>query len=269
MGVGDNMIEMDGAEDSDAQPVTTSTIYNFTAVGQPIDGDHGTAWRDGARVQFRNCLFMEVGEQVVRLDNSDGDGGSGYGFNGTLAWPEIWTSDAGVHSAVHAATDALPGEFNHPDSLYTVQTDGKLAEVIDSVFYNNLFASAYNEANARGVFDEGSHNVIADESPIRLIRRGSPVVRGGKTMLPVISLDPTAMRDAATSVGAAPNDGFFTPSQYRGGFSSNPNDNWLRGWTAADAFGFIAGPVTGDLDGDGTVGPKDLILLQENWGVGN
>ena len=33
-GVGDNMFEHDGAEDSDAQPVTTGVIANFTAIGQ-------------------------------------------------------------------------------------------------------------------------------------------------------------------------------------------------------------------------------------------
>jgi hypothetical protein len=267
-GVGDNLFEMDGAEDSDAQPVTTSTIYNFTAIGQPIDGDHGTAWRDGARVQFRNCLFMDVGEQIVRLDNSDGDGGSGYGYNGALPWADIWTTDAGVHSTVNAAPGAQPGDFNHPDTLYTVQVDGKLAEMTNSVFYNNLFPSAYNEANARGVFDATNDNAIATESPIQSIERSDPVVRGGKTMLRVTSLDPTAVRDAASSFGAAPNDGFFTPALHRGGFSSNPDDRWLRDWTAADAFGFIAEPMVGDLNGDGKVGAEDLILLQENWGAG-
>lgn len=65
-GVGDNCFEMDGAEDSDAQPVTTSVIYNATVIGNPLDGDHGTAWRDNARVQFRNCIFMDLGEKLVK-----------------------------------------------------------------------------------------------------------------------------------------------------------------------------------------------------------
>jgi hypothetical protein len=34
-GVGDNMCETDGAEDSDYQPVTTTSIYNMTLIGQP------------------------------------------------------------------------------------------------------------------------------------------------------------------------------------------------------------------------------------------
>ena len=47
-GVGDNCIEMDGAEDSDYQPVTTASLYNMTVIGQPVDGDGATAWRDNA-----------------------------------------------------------------------------------------------------------------------------------------------------------------------------------------------------------------------------
>jgi hypothetical protein len=62
-GVGDNCFEVDGAEQSDYQPVTSTTIYNCTVIGQPTGangGDHATAWRDGARVQYRNCIFMDV-----------------------------------------------------------------------------------------------------------------------------------------------------------------------------------------------------------------
>jgi hypothetical protein len=90
-GVGDNAFETDGAEDSDWQPVTTTVVYNATVIGQPLDGDHATAWRDNARVQYRNCVFMDIGEAVVKLDNVDGDGGNGYGHNGTLSWVNTWT----------------------------------------------------------------------------------------------------------------------------------------------------------------------------------
>ncbi len=93
-GVGDNVFEMDGAEQADYQPVTTASIYNCTIIGQPLDGDHGTAWRDNARVQFRNCIFMNVGDRVVGFDNLDGDGGLGYGYNGTLSWAGTWTTDS-------------------------------------------------------------------------------------------------------------------------------------------------------------------------------
>jgi len=231
-GVGDNAIEMDGAENSDWQPVTTATLYNMTVIGQPIDGDHGTAWRDGARVQIRNSVFMDLGERLVQNDNVDGDGGSGYGFNGTTTWANLWTTPYTTTSTVNAPAN--------PAAFYTVQTSGNLVELSDSVFFRNLFASAYTEATARGVFNAANNNVTATVQPIVSITRGSPVVKGGKTMLPVLNLDPRPAADALTSVGTAPNDGFFTSANYRGAFA--PGQNWLDGWTATSAFGLT--PVT-------------------------
>ncbi|MFP4379912.1 MAG: hypothetical protein ACLFUS_05350 [Candidatus Sumerlaeia bacterium] len=238
-GVGDNCFETDGAEDSDAQPVTTAAVYNFTVVGQPIDGDGGTAWRDNARVQYRNCIFMELGEKLVRFDGDDGDGASGYGYNGTLSWEETWATDAGTHSTINAAEGAEMGDFNHPDNLYTVQKDGKLAEITDSVFYNNQHADAYTEADNVGVTVGGDsnpakNNVVATESPIMELTRGSAVSAGGKNMLPVTFINPLPANDALNSMNAAPDDGFFTPAYYRGGFG---NENWLQGWTAAYQYG--------------------------------
>src|SRR5262245_25571063 len=145
-GVGDNCFETDGAEDSDWQPVTTAVVYNCTVIGQPIDGDQGTAWRDNARVQYRNCVFMDLGEDLVHLDNKDGDGANAYGFNGTLDWPSTWTTDWN-NVPPHANDPAVRSDF------YKAQVDGKLAEIKDSVFFRNLFASAYTEATNRNVFD--------------------------------------------------------------------------------------------------------------------
>ena len=240
-GVGDNCFEVDGAEDSDYQPVTTAAIYNATVIGQPVDGDGGTAWRDNARVQYRNCVFMDLGERLVRFDNLDGDGANGYGFNGTLSWADTWTTDWSETSTVNP----FPGSLITVDPLtdyYRSQVDGKLAEITDSVFFRNLASDAYTEATARGVLPgNGTNNNVlipgdcAGDAPIMHIRRGSPVIKGGKVMLPVLELDPRARNEAATSVGTAPSDGFFTAAAYRGAFDSTTN--WLLGWTAADAFG--------------------------------
>lgn len=237
-GVGDNAFETDGAENSDYQPVTTTVLYNMTVIGQPLDGDHGTAWRDNARVQYRNCVFMDLGDELVRFDNVDGDGAQGYGFNGTLSWPATWTT----------AFNAVPA---HPNDgtltgLYTAQVNGLLAEMKDSVFFRNQATNAYTEATARGVLNPSQNNVLvpgfADaDAPVRSVVRAPAVTKGGKQMLRVISLDPRANNEATSSVSSAPNDGFFTPANYRGAFS--PTQNWLCGWTAADAFGFIDFPA--------------------------
>ncbi len=228
-GVGDNAFETDGAEDSDWQPVTTASIYNCTVIGQPADGDGLTAWRDNARVQYRNCIFMDGGEQVVRFDDKDGDGANGYGFNGTLSWPATWTTSHTVTSPVNAPAN--------PAAFYRAQTSGMLAEIVDSVFYNNAHSSAYTEANARGVFAAANNNVREPaSSPIVSITRGAPVLKGGKVLFPVTFLDPRPAGDALSSAAFASADGFLSSAAYRGAFASG--NNWLCGWTASEAFGF-------------------------------
>jgi hypothetical protein len=278
-GVGDNAIEADGAEQSDAQPVTTAALYNMTIIGQPLDGDRLTAWRDNANLQIRQSIFMDGGEQVIGLDNVDGDGGAGYGFNGTLTWAQRWTAPYNSYSTVNAPAN--------PAAFYQAQVDGRLCEITDSVFFRNLNSNAYTQANTLNVFAASNNNVlvpgfaVADE-PIAQIVRGAPVVKGGKNMLPVLGLDPRARNAALTSVGTAPNDGFYTPVAYRGAFS--PTENWLCGWSAAFAYGLLIEPAKGcalptatgcepdapacpwDLTGDGIVGGADLGLLLQNWG---
>ena len=249
-GVGDNCIEADGAEDSDWQPVTTVTLYNMTVIGQPLDGDRGVAYRDNARVQIRNSIFMECGEHVVGFDNVDGDGASGYGHNGTLSWPAHWTTPYTTTSPVNAPAN--------PAAFYTVQTSGNLCEITDSVFYNNNNSNAYTEANARGVFNPANNNAIITNSPITAITRGAPVVRGGKAMVPVTFLDPRPANEALTSVGWAPNDGFFCSARYRGAFT--PGVSWLAGWTASEAFGMTPSSPWADLGSSftGTTGAPIL-----------
>ena len=238
---GDNCFETDGAEDSDWQPVTTTTIYNATVVGQPVSGDHATAWRDNARVQYRNCVFMDIGDRAVSFDNIDTDGANGYGFNGTLSWADTWTTPYTATSAINAPAN--------PAAFYTTQSSGNLAEITDSVFFR---VANYSEANARGVFNPANNNTqilsSADaDAPIMSITRGTPVAiptsSGTLTMLPVISIDPRPKNQPLTSIAAAPADGFFTPAFYRGGFEPNVAA-WPSGWTASDAFGFTGG---GDL----------------------
>ena len=235
-GVGDNCIEMDGAEDSDYQPVTTGALYNMTVIGQPVDGDGATAWRDNANMQIRNSIIMDCGEKVVRFDGDDGDGANGYGFNGTLDWPTRWTTAYNTYSTVNA-----PG---NPQSFYRAQFNGNLVEMTDSVFFNNTSSSAYTEANARNVFDAANNNVLEPAtSPVTDIQRAAPVVRGGKVMQQVTFLDPAAAGDATTAAGSIPaGTPFFEDVAYRGAFA--PGENWLAGWSAASSYGFVPGVQT-------------------------
>jgi hypothetical protein len=245
-GVGDNCFEMDGAEDSDWQPVSTNTLYNFTAIGQPLSARKGVAFRDNDRSQFRNCIFMDLAQEVVKNDGSDGDGAHGYGFNGTLDFPTTWATDYSVFSTVNAP--ANPADF------YKAQTSGKLCEVRDTVYFRNLFSSggtdAYTTANSVNVFDLANNNVLIPgfndvDSPITALSRGPAVTRGGQTLLPVTFLDPRPQHEALSSVDWATEDGFYTSARYRGAFA--PGNTWLHGWTACEAFGFTAKDPWSDL----------------------
>jgi hypothetical protein len=277
-GVGDNILEIDGAEKSDAQPVTTGVVYNLTCIGQTgsTGGDTAVEFRDNANLQVRNSIFMDVGEQVFRNINTDGEatgGQTGYGHNGTLSYAARWTTPYNTYSSVNA--------FANPASAYQAQVDGNLIDVRDCVFYNNLNASAYTEANTYGVFTSGN-NVNAGtlaanpaDMPIAAITKGAAVNPNGSLIIrPVTSIDPRAAAAAVTSVGTAPNDGFYEQAQFRGAFSST--GNWLCGWTAVDAYGInvappggcvIAAPCPADLNGDGVVGGADLGGLLAAWGT--
>lgn len=269
----DALVELDGAERSDAQPVTTACFYNVTMIGQPNSiGKHATKWRDNARAQFRNCIIMDTAGEVVKNDNTDGEannGATGYGHNGTLSWANTWATNYNVTSTVNPFPNAAAIA-----AAYQAQPNGKLIQFTDTVFWNNIAANAYTEANARGVFDAANNNVGAGpaQRPIQSITRGPNVINGqAQVVNNVISLDPRPRLAALTSVASAPNNGFFTPAAYRGGFAAE--ENWLCNWTAADAYGFSVPPPAGcatcpsDFNGDGTVGGSDLGVLLSNWGT--
>ena len=262
-GFPDSAMEFDGAEKSDAQPVTTMALYNMTVIGQPLSGKIATKWRDNARAQLNNCIFMDTGNAVIKNDNTDGEatgGQTGYGYNGTPTWADTWTTNYNVYSSVNP--------FANPAVAYTAQSSGKLIQFTDTVFYNNTNAAAYTEANARGVFAAANNNVLASTSPIAAITRGPNVVSGSVIVQPVIFLDPLARNDAATSVGTTPATSFLTATNYRGAFSST--ENWLCGWTAASQYGYTssacAAACLADLNGDRVVGGPDLGLLLGAWG---
>lgn len=274
-GIADHCFEMDGAENSDAQPVTTANIYNFTVIGQPAAGRAGTAWRGNARVQFHNSIFMDLGTNLVRFDNSS-DNDNGYAYNGTLTWAETWTT-----SYSEMWNKSNPKTGGHPNvscasaadlqAMYQAQTSGNLAEINYCVFYNNLNSGAYSNSNGYNYVAglSGSNcvgNIFATQSPIRRLVRGADVNPYSTFIIkPVVYLDPRATNDALTAAPAAPNDGFFTPVTYRGAF--NAEENWQIGWTAAWQYGLTGGGVFSkvDLNNDCQVDLADFAQISNNW----
>ena len=251
-GVGDNCIEMDGSEDSDCEPHTTSTLYNFTVIGNHTMGDHGMALRDNVRLQVRNSIFMDVPDALID-EEADGDGGSGWDFaqGDTVDGKGEYTPRTALKS-VPNMEDTYGIAFNANSSLgdldritaagftgagiYWAQSDGYMNELTDTVLYNvNVGGGHITQIETAG--HAGYDVVTAVSLPIAAYTRGPEVSLYGDTLTcsPVISLDPRAANDAVAADSLPTSDGFFDQVSYRGAFS--PNYNWLEGWTAADEYG--------------------------------
>ncbi|MBX2853207.1 MAG: hypothetical protein KTR15_15845 [Phycisphaeraceae bacterium] len=275
-GVGDNIFETDGAEQADVQPRTTAVIYNVTAIGM-TNGDGATTWRDNARVQYRNMLFCDIGEELVRFDNVDGDGGTGYATGGTHSWVSIWSTPA---STLPTAGADNPGAGSFaPAVLYTTQVDGNLAEITDSLIFdgttgatgasggdlgdggdNAFLLGVLGGATGAPLSSVATNNVYTSTCPIQVYDRSGATFEDtdftpSKIYTLVSSLDPRPTASAAyASVFTAPADGFFAPARFRGGFS--PDNNWAEGWTAASQFGLFAN--TGNNPADPAIGSITL-----------
>ena len=228
-GIGDNCLEMDGAEWASAQPVGAASFFNFTVIGQPQDGDEATAWRDNMRAQFGNCIFMNIGKggKIIKDDVTDNEpaGSAGYGSPGVPALKDLFNTAYSVYPTNTVGVD--------PKLLYPNFTSGNWCQFTDCVFYAN--GDPENLADY-GQTAAALRNKVVQTSPIKTIARAAPVQVGGKVMVRVTLLNPLAAGDAIASVGTAPDDGFFTPVPFVGAFGTY---NWLKDWTAADIFGMV------------------------------
>jgi hypothetical protein len=222
-GVSDNLFEIDGAERNDAQPVTTGTIYNFTLIGYPGSNgqDQGIALRDEARVQFRNCLFMDVGECLIKeepSETSDPNHTESWRYagvdpggpadnpitNGLLTWDECWTlpfstswnksGPAAARSANHSLVSAYSQAFMQ--NMYQAQSDGNLMELSDSVLYRNSNAASGKQAyaNTRG------YNYIAGLTGNRLIDN---TIDDGTGTMPIRAMTHEAPQSWTATQGGA------------------------------------------------------------------
>ncbi|MFL2877049.1 MAG: hypothetical protein ACJZ86_04285 [Pontiellaceae bacterium] len=255
-GVGDNCIEMDGSEDSDCEPHTTSTLYNFTVIGNSVSGDHGMALRDNVRLQVRNSVFIGAAKNDGQLidEEADGDGASGWNIAQGATTP-----GSGGKGVPHAALKTVPnmedtygiaynanasaGDLDRIEAagftsngIYWAQTDGYMNELTDTVVYDVSLGGHVVEIiqNAYAGFDVTAASAL----PVASVTYATNALASfGKSVEYVTSLDPRAANDAVSADSLPTNDGFFDQVSYRGAFS--PNYNWLAGWTAADEFGLV------------------------------
>jgi hypothetical protein len=280
-GVADNAFETDGAEQSNAQPVTTGVFNNVTVIGQPLNqGDRGaTTWRDGTRLQYNNSVFIDTGV-LVQLDNKDGDGGQGYGYDEdtsggvgdadvgpTLTWTEVWdkpytySTTAGDASTAFEAPFSMDQsevptgqEFNHPDQLYQAQNSGNLAQIHDSVFWgvSQIYDAKGNtgagfsapDVMAASNFNKNYPSRPSDQRPIVSLTRGETVENLGPN-------DDFDIQPVDTIDPRAANDATDSQTAVPADGFFTPVDyrgafsassNWALGWSASDAYGFYSSP---------------------------
>ena len=133
---------------------------------------------------------------------------------------------------------------------------GKLVQFRGCIFYNNDAVNAYPEAISYGIFPSiqtipnvgHANNTIETTMPIATRTRGAQIVASGHAVEPVTFLDPTPVGPALTAAEFSPDDGFFTPARYVGGFARA--NNWLIGWTGTSEYGLTTDsqsnvPITG------------------------
>ncbi|MGC6488093.1 MAG: hypothetical protein ACON4Z_10635 [Planctomycetota bacterium] len=249
-GFGDNAMEIDGAERCDWQPVTTAAIHNFTVIGGGQSGpsssgptDNLVEFRDNARVQFLNCIFMEGGKEVFNDKVTDGEVNN----NTTVCGPGSAVPQMAARMTADATSFYSNNAFSIPAVGYQAQdlrAGHKQVELRGSVYYNNLSTTAYADAVGFGIFPQSfpvagtnhGNNSIELSSPITaLTRSATEFVASGHSYFPVTFLDPTPTAAASTVAEVSLNDGFFRSAPYAGGFA--PGNNWLIGWSRTSTYG--------------------------------
>lgn len=260
-GIGDNCFEMDGAENPDnMQPYANPQLYNFTVIGEPNVGDQGFAFRDNMRIQMGNSVIMDVGDKLFSMEGA---------FDQLM--DDMFTTPHDTYVATGVDFSGLP--YDSMDDFYSPSRSGNWTTFDNCIFYNynapgaaaaggdpvDLGSDIHNNTiNKAGNLDDPTG---AGPSPITTLGR-TPGGPGGMAL--VTSLDPRAAGPAAASTTAtAPNDGFFTPVNYIGAFG--PDTNWLKGWSASDAFGFLTGPANPVVDE--TISLTKTVFFQTVAGV--
>jgi len=103
---------------------------------------------------------------------------------------------------------------NNPNNMFTLTGDGSLNPTDSS----NALAALTSSFSSQG-------NAVADPQIGNITREATG------------NLNPIPASPSATSGATPASDPWFTPATFKGAFG--PNDNWLTGWTALDANGYM------------------------------
>ena len=235
--------EHDGAKPDELAPFSNPTIYNATYVGigadaNPTGGDAAKAFpvsvlfRDNAGGTYANSVFTGFNGHAVAIEDRDD------------------TDDGDSFARLQAGDLTLTG----------------------NVFEN--FGAGNTAADLFVAFDTDDQPVSGSNATVATTIGQANTIGAtgiaGISRTPDGGLDLRLNADSGILGGALPSDdAYFEQVTYRGAFGNS--DNWLAGWTALSAYGYL-GDLVSPLDNATTtiVRDNDLVAGQTyNWNGGN
>ncbi|MEZ5044331.1 MAG: T9SS type A sorting domain-containing protein [Saprospiraceae bacterium] len=227
--------EHDGASPDNEDPFSKPVIANATVIGPGVDA------------------------------TPEGDGGDIGLFFRDRAGGEYWNSIITQFPGVGLAVEDITGDGDAYNNL----VNGDLA------FANNIWwdFGVGNDINNFATLSDDKTPLADNKTLISVLVAGGNEIFtpdfGGVSRITDGGLDPRPNGTSGALFGAAtlPNDGFFDQVSYRGAFSNQ--NNWLKGWTAIDEYGYIgdlATPFVTDCSNPIVIKDNDLMGGQTyNW----
>ncbi len=121
-----------GAGVKTGDPKTLAKVFNATYVGAP-DANDAFRLKDNYAGQFHNSIFTEIGDDLVRIDDTDtasqvgGDLSFSYNLFNTPGDQKV---DGGSGLAAESALLALPGNLKDTDPLLSFMSKNEDGEVV-------------------------------------------------------------------------------------------------------------------------------------------
>jgi hypothetical protein len=245
----DNGIEADSDDQaSNTLPKSHPVMYNFTIMGNGKTagtsdnrGVAGVNFKEGTEGELYNSVFANF-QNGINLQKT---------ISGTRA--------------------------ANSESYHNWATTGGNASESLKIKCNTLvgMAKAFT-TNASSVPSVGTAPLASDS--VQFITTDKNVIVAGNTLpgfsytfavnntTNAFSLKNDVVPNPSLSVAGcptAPNDGFFTPANYRGAFSSEAGKNWLSDWTYAKMLGTTQGvsACPTDMDADGDTDIADFLIF--------
>jgi hypothetical protein len=226
-GISDRGLECDGGNAPDgSQPYALWKGYNWTLIGKGSTlgiANVGLYIRDNGSPQLWNSIIADFAGNAVHVENEGGDGA----INSQTRFLTPWVNSFPI--------------TNNP-TFYRTETNGYHAMLMHNIFYANGGLVSLTPAELAADASHGaetysqsgnSTNVFTLPSCVGNITNATAwPIQGGVPLrvgINVTNINPLAANDATNSPVSAPIDGFFTPVNYRGAFSTT--NLWVANWT--------------------------------------